>query len=84
MYFDDDYFVKNKNGIIRGENARFDASGCRLTPKLRAALEALDGESIEGARWDITREGRYWCAAPDGPYDQLYFKGGKWTDGYED
>lgn len=72
-------FEKSKSGIIRGENARFDAWGVRLTAKLKEALEVLDAESVPGARWDIVREGHNWCAVPDGPYDQLYYVNGRWT-----
>ena len=77
-------FEKSKSGIILGENARFDAWGVRLTPKLNEALEALDAESRPGARWDIVREGRHWCAVPDGPYDQLYYINNKGTTDCED
>jgi len=73
-----------RNGIIFGQNVRFDVSGVRVTQALRDALSTLDQECRRGSggTWDISREGRTVVATPaDGPFDTLYFdrKKGKWS-----
>jgi hypothetical protein len=75
------------NGIIFGQNVRFNTSGTRVTQALRDALVILDEECRggSGGTFDIHRiglNGRKVVAIPvDGPFDTLYYnpRKGKWT-----
>ena len=70
--------VKNKNGIVRGDNCRFDVGDTRMTKKFIEALEVLDGQCDWGT-WCVYREGRTWVAEScNGPFEPLEYKNGTW------